>query len=147
MNTVHKSAGIVCVPGSNGKKIIATLEYSRVAIIEDYFAAHVLETIDKFDDGIENALNHHPDHTNTALHDSGTSKHTIAINATFYVINCETLEISAVASTKSESESLDTSISNTAPNTAAISVSTGDSIEVYWNLTDQSYPVTMESIT
>lgn len=83
-NMVDMSAGTVFVPGSNGKKIIAALEDTRVAIVEDYIASYVLESIDQLDDGIEESLNYPSDYTtDTALDDSGTSKHSSALNSTF----------------------------------------------------------------
>lgn len=50
------SAGTGFVPGSNGHEIIATLEDTRVAFVEDVFASHVVESIDQLTDGIEMLL-------------------------------------------------------------------------------------------
>lgn len=50
------SSGTVTIPGSNGSKIIAALEDTRVAIFDDDLSFHIMESIDKFDANVAESV-------------------------------------------------------------------------------------------
>lgn len=54
--SVDTNAGTVSVPGSNGHKVVAAVEDTRPAIVEDDFAASIVESIDQLDESIHESI-------------------------------------------------------------------------------------------
>lgn len=57
VSQVDNSSGTVFVTDTNVHKIRASLEYTRVAITDDALASHILQSIEKLDVSIDDALN------------------------------------------------------------------------------------------
>lgn len=53
MNT---SDGTVTILGSNGRKLVAAVEDTRLAITDDNFASHIVEAIENLDDAIADEM-------------------------------------------------------------------------------------------
>jgi len=73
--SIDREAGIVSVPGADGRKICAAVEDVRAAIVDDEFAQMVQETRDSLDVALEECLDSLPDGTDdeTVNTDSGSN--------------------------------------------------------------------------
>lgn len=97
VSDVDISAGIANVPGSNGQKIVAALEDTRMTFKDDYLASHILESIDRLDDGIYDAMDNY---ICGATRDLDDVQNKLADDANFTGTNCSSKSIALISTTE-----------------------------------------------